>query len=365
MKVPFLDIARQNKPFLGDFISDFQEIATSGMYVSGKYTVKFEKEIAHFHGVSHAIACNSGTSALVLILQGLGIGIGDEVIVPAMTFIATAEAVIQVGANPVSVDIDPLTRNMSAEAAERAINEKTKAIIFVHLHGSMSGVKEIKDLADSRNLFLVEDGAQAHGAKLDDLAIGSYGVAAALSFYPGKNLGALGEGGAVLTNSAHLESALRLTRSWGSIEKYDHTYRGSNYRMDEIQAAFLSRKLASLSDFNTRRKELAIFYKESLSSSSHRVPVDFESNVFHIFSLQVKNRGLLAGYLGARDIQTGIHYPSTIQDLPGWKNLIKTPFPTPNALNFANTNLSLPLSDHHTLEEIAYVAMSINDFKED
>ncbi len=363
MKVPFLDLARQNEPFLKDFLRDFQEIASSGMYVSGRFTRQLEENLAAFHHVRHVVSCNSGTSALVLILQGLGVGIGDEVIVPAMTFVATAEAVVQVGATPISVDIDPQTRNMSVEAAERAISKDTRAIIFVHLHGSMAGVKQIESLAISKNLFLIEDAAQAHGAQLDNLGVGEYGVAAALSFYPGKNLGALGEGGAVLTNSSELESSLRLARSWGSIKKYDHTYRGSNYRMDEIQAAFLLRKLKALSEFNITRLTLARIYKESLVDLGCNIPTDFLSSVFHIFSIQVKNREMLSSYLADQGIQTGIHYPSTIQKLPGWKNLIRTPYPTPNADTFAQSNLSLPLSDHHTPAEIYYVCKAVSDFE--
>jgi dTDP-4-amino-4,6-dideoxygalactose transaminase len=363
MKVPFLDLARQNEPFLSGYFEDFQEIATSGMYVSGKFTAKFERDLAIFHHVNHAVSCNSGTSALVLILQALGVGVGDEVIVPAMTFIATAEAVVQVGATPVAVDIDPQTRNMSVDAAERVINIRTKAIIFVHLHGSLAGVKQIKELADSRQLLLVEDAAQAHGGKIENRGIGNFGIAAALSFYPGKNLGALGEGGAVLTNSNELEVSLRLTRSWGSIHKYDHTYRGSNYRMDEMQAAFLLRKLKALEGFNISRLKFAKVYREAIDDRGLNYSPDFDSNVFHIFSVLVEERDALAEFLSNCGIQTGIHYPSPIQYLPGWKNLVKSPFPTPQADYFAKCNLSLPLSDHHTLGEIEYVCDALQGYR--
>lgn len=362
MKVPFLDLSKQNAPFIEDFVADLRKILSSGRYVSGERVEIFETALAKKHDSNYAIACNSGTSALQIILQSQGIGPGDEVIVPAMTFIATAEAVIQCGATPVVADIDYTSRNLSVKATIEVLTEKSKAIIFVPLHGNMQGILETKKLALSEGMFFIADAAQAHGAVLDGNFLGNLADATSLSFYPGKNLGAIGEGGAILTNNPDIAESAKLIRSWGSKKKYEHSIRGGNYRMDEIQASFLMRKLEYLETFNLKRKTLSRIYLENLSDLPLALPAKDSSSVFHIFSVLSENRERLISHLSENQIETGIHYPHCIQDLPGWRHYFSNSSATPIAKDFSQKNISLPMSDHHEIEHIEYVCSKITDF---
>lgn len=362
MKVPFLDLARQNEPFLDDFTLDFKRIAISGKYVSGESVKKFESTLSKTLNGLEVVACNSGTSAIFIILQSLGIGPGDEVIVPAMTFVATAEAVIQAGAIPVIGDINPLTRNLDVAELSKLLTQRTKAVVFVHLHGNMSGIKEVSAFAKTNNLALIEDAAQALGATLDGRRIGEFGDAAALSFYPGKNLGALGEGGAVVTSSYEICHQSRLIRNWGSEEKYKHVRRGGNYRMDELQAALLTRKLQELPKYNQHRRLLASIYNKELDLEIVNLPIANDGSVYHIYSILLEKRDDLREFLGSSGVETGIHYPQSLDQISSWSNYLKGNLSPHNSQLFASRNLSLPISDHHTLEEIGYVVDRVNSY---
>ena len=366
MNVKFLDLAKQNSNLVSEYMDVIREIATSGSYVSGKFVELFEKQFSSALGVNHAIACNSGTSALILSLQAFGIGKGDEVIMPNMTFVATAEAIVALGATPVLVDIDPLTWNLDAKLCEMAISEKTKAIIFVHLHGNPSGISEIARLASMRNITLIEDAAQAHLARVGDRFVGTFGDAAAFSFYPGKNLGALGEGGCLVTNSDKIADAARLFRNWGSKEKYVYLERGTNFRMDEIQAAVLRIKLGHLPAWNQRRREIAENYLTNLTLPKESLPhlSEGSEHVFHIFSVLVENRLEIKRRLADAGVETGIHYPQPINEIVPWQRFVRVSGLIPESVRVSKTFLSLPISESHTDQEIAYVCLALNSILE-
>jgi len=350
----FLKLREQNMSLKKELEVAFERVLRSGNYVSGVEVQSFEEAFANLQGVKHAIACNSGTSAIYLSLLALGIGRGDEVVVPGMTFVATIEAVVQAGATPVVADVDNRFLNLSVASIQEAISERTKAVIFVHLHGNASGIVGVADFCLSKGIHLIEDAAQAHLSGHSGLFVGNFGSLAAFSFYPGKNLGAIGEGGCVTTNDAELAERVRLSRNWGSRKKYVYEVRGGNYRMDELQAAFLSVKLGKLKTWTEIRIRLAGEYFSALSSSSISLPeIEFgASHVFHIFAVRTKSRDSLKESLQQNAIETGIHYPSAIAELEPWIPYFRVNGCQINSIDAANQLLSLPISEFHTKEEI-------------
>lgn len=357
IKIRYSDLKSQNDYVREELIEHFLKVLDSGNYVSGKFVSEFEHSFAQAHSAKFAIACNSGTSAIEIILKSLGVGAGDEVILPAMTFVATMEAVVASGATPVLVDVDDINWNLSAISVRRGITARTKAVIFVHLHGSPSGISEVVEVAKEYGLHLIEDAAQAHLAKCGTVSVGNFGVAAGFSFYPGKNLGALGEGGAIVTNSENLEDSARLVRNWGAKQKYKHLMRGGNFRMDEIQAGFLDIKLRNLHKWTLKRQELAKIYDTLFDSIGIKRPYNvgiFHS--YHIYAIRVPNRDEIAQKLQNRGIETSIHYPHSLDALDPWRRFFRVDRDPTVATELSRNFLSLPLRESLSTEDITYIS---------
>lgn len=363
IKIPYLDLAKTHKDIEEQLTQAFFNVRSREWYVQGENVYRFEKEFASYCGVKECIGVGNGLDALRLILWGLGIGQGDEVIVPANTFIATILAITYVGARPVLVDADINTLLINVDDIERAISPNTKAIIAVHLYGKLCDMESICSIAEKHNLYVIEDAAQAHGAKKEGKA-GSFGIAAAFSFYPGKNLGALGDAGAVVTKSKRLADKIRALSNYGSCEKYNHIYKGCNSRLDELQAAFLSVKLPYLDDWNNERRKLAEQYKERINNPTVKIYKENEGlqNVFHIFPVLVEHRDQMKEYLEKMGVGTNIHYPIPI---PLQKAYIDEGWDIsdyPVTQDICNRELSLPLYPGLTIKEVEYVSDCINEF---
>lgn len=363
-KIPFLNLSAQNREVRDPLIKAFEEILDSGIYISNTNVSAFEESFNSTQKVPHTVACNSGTAALMLALQSIGVAPGDEIMVPGMTFIATIEAVVAVGATPVIIDVDSDSWNIDTEMARRKISTKTKAMIFVHLHGNPLGIIEAKNFCNENGLILVEDAAQAHLAEVDGVTVGNFGAVAAFSFYPGKNLGALGEGGCLSTTDATIYEKAMLIRNWGSREKYVHEIRGSNYRMDELQAAFLKIKLKELNKWTIRREGLAKNYDDFFDSVNIQRPSTRPCirHTYHIYSILMDNRDDLRNYLSENSIESGIHYPSPINKMKPWIKYFANYSPTPVSEKFSRNCISLPLSDQHTENQIFKVIDVVDKF---
>lgn len=362
--LPFLDVASQNSEVRSSLIQVFEEILDSGVYISGPRVEVFEKSFSEAHGTNFTVATNSGTSALIVSLQALGVKPGDEVLVPGMTFIATIEAVVSLGAIPVLVDVDAFNWNLNVQMAKEKITSKTKAMIFVHLHGNPAGIIEARKFCKDNNLFLIEDAAQAHLAEVDLEKVGNFGDVAAFSFYPGKNLGAIGEGGCLTTRNPKVYENAKLIRNWGSEKKYVHEVRGNNYRMDEIQAAFLTIKLRELDRWTFHRENLSKIYNSYFDSVDIQRPFTAKGirHSFHIYSILVNRRDELKQYLLNNLIESGIHYPTDVYNMKPWKRYFVQNFHNPVSEKLSKNFLSLPLSEQHTEDDINKVIKVIDEF---
>ena len=364
MIIPFVSFLPLENELNTELHAAFERVLNNSWYIDGKEKVFFERSFAMYSGVSDCVGVGNGLDALTLILKALGIGAGDEVIVPANTFIATALAVSKVGAKPVLVDPKLSNFNINVDKIEEVITKNTKAIIPVHLYGQPCDLDEIMDISQKYNLFVVEDCAQAHGAKYKGKKIGTYGVASGFSFYPGKNLGALGDAGAVISNDVKLIEKIRYLSNYGSDYKYHHIYQGSNSRLDELQAAFLSIKLKHLDRMNEDRRRIANLYLHGIKNTSIRLPEVpvFCEPVWHIFGIRCKDRDKLEGYLTDKGIKTNKHYPIPIHLQECYRELGYKKGDFPIAEEISETELSLPMYYGMTDEEINYVIDAINTF---
>lgn len=357
MNVPFLDLAVADAAVRGDIKRALAAVADSGSYVLGPEVEKFENRFAEFAGAKHAVCVNSGTSALQLAYLAAGVGAGDEVIVPAMTFIATAMAATYIGAKPVCVDVDGFCA-MNPEAVESAITPKTKAIAPVHLYGQPADMDAVTQIAERNGIPVIEDAAQAHGAEYRGRRCGGMGLAAAWSFYPGKNLGALGEGGAVTTNDPAVAEKCRMLRDWGQSAKGVHSEKGFNYRMDALQGAVLGVKLGQAERWADLRAGAASRYRELLSGSAaglQELRPDCR-HVWHVFAVMVDGRDRIAARMRERGVGVGVHYPSPVHLHPCYKDLGYKRGDFPVAEKIADTELSLPMFPGITGEQIRYVS---------
>lgn len=346
MKIPFLDYKILNAPFELAFETAFRSFLDSGWYVLGQKVKDFEQEYATFNNVNHCIGLANGLDALILSLKVLGIGPGDEVIVPSNTYIASWLAVSYVGATPVPVEPVLATYNINPALIEAKISSKTKAIMPVHLYGQSCEMAEIMRIAAKFNLYVVEDNAQAQGAVFNEQLTGTWGECNATSFYPGKNLGALGDAGAVTTNNKEIADQIAILRNYGSEKKYYNQVKGVNSRLDELQAAFLSIKLKTLVGDNTRRQFLADRYSQLLEGVGDIVvPVvaNNATSVFHLYVIRTEQRDELQQFLQQNEIGTMIHYPIPPHLQQAYADLGYTKGDFPLAEKIANTCLSLPL----------------------
>lgn len=362
MNVPFLDLTSLHKEIETDTASAIKDVLDSNWFILGRQVGEFEKEFAEYCGASHCIGVSNGLDALHLILRAMDIGPGDEVIVPSNTFIATWLAVSYTGATPVPVEPDPRFHNMDPSTIARAITKRTKAIIPVHLYGQPADMEPIRTIASQYGLRIIEDAAQAHGALYRGVKVGSLGDAAAFSFYPGKNLGAFGDGGAITTNDPALASKLRLLRNYGSAVKYQHAEKGYNSRLDEIQAAVLRVKLVRLDNWNARRQEIAGRYIAELQTTKIEVPsVPADcSPVWHLFVVKTSKRDELRTHLAQDGIETLIHYPLAPHLQPAYQSLGFGPNTFPIAEALQEQVLSLPMFPHMSNKQLELVIGSIN-----
>lgn len=364
--IKFLDLKKVNQPYEQAFQDKMKTVMDKGWYILGDEIKAFETNFAHYCGTKYCIGVGNGLDALVLILKAyiqLGkLHKGDEVIIPANTYIASILAVLQADLIPVLVEPDLETYNLDPNAVEKAITSKTKAILPVHLYGQLAPMKEINTLAKKNNLLVIEDAAQSHGAVLYSQKSGNWGDAAAFSFYPGKNLGALGDAGAITTNDDALAKMIFAIRNYGSEKKYVHDYIGINSRLDELQAAFLSVKLPNLDTENAVRKKIAERYLAEIKNDKIKLPFfdGTQNHVFHLFVIRTANREGLQEYLSANTIQTLIHYPTPPHHQKALSYMGGLSFPITEKIH--REVLSLPISPVMTDEEVSYVIEIINKF---
>lgn len=364
MNIPFSDLEPMHRELKAKTFKMLENTYARGWFIGGKECEAFEKEFADFCEAKYCIGCGNGLDALYLILLGYGIGAGDEVIIPSNTFIATALSVSYAGARPIFVEPELDTYNIDVNHIESAITPNTKAIIAVHLYGQCSKMDEINQIAQKYGLWVIEDAAQAHGATYKGKKAGSLGNAAAFSFYPGKNLGCLGDGGGITTNDAELANKIRAIGNYGSNEKYIHLYKGINSRLDELQAGFLRVKLEKLAGFVEERVRIANRYLREICNSKVILPEvdDQNTHVWHIFALRTNAREAFQRYLEKNGVATNIHYPIAIHLQEAYRELGYKKGDFPIAEQIAKEEISLPLYYGMKEEEIDFVIECINHF---
>jgi dTDP-4-amino-4,6-dideoxygalactose transaminase len=360
-KVPTLDLKAQYRSIKPEIDAAIAGVLDSSQFVLGPEVAKFEQEFASYCGTAECIALNSGTSALHLALLAAGAGPGDEVITVPFTFVASVAAIVYTGARPVLVDIDPRSFNMDPAKIEAAITPRTKAILPVHLYGQPADMDSIMEIALRHKLIVIEDAAQAHGAKYKGRTAGSIGDIACFSFYPGKNLGAYGEGGAVTTNNAEFANKIRMLRDWGQDRKYHHVLHGFNYRMEALQGAILSVKLRHLERWNESRRAIVHTYNQLLTGSNVERPLEmpWAHHVYHQYTIRTNHRDSLQQALQNQGIQTGIHYALPVHLQPAYANLGYKRNSLPQSEKAAEQVLSLPLFPEMTEDQIEMVARAI------
>jgi dTDP-3-amino-3,4,6-trideoxy-alpha-D-glucose transaminase len=364
-KIPFLDLVAQHRPLLEELTAAFRDAVENAAFVGGAAVESFETAFASFCGVKHAVGVSNGTDALRLAYLAAGIGPGDEVITAPNTFIATTEAVSQTGARVVFADIDPGTRLLDPKAAGAAITPRTKAIVAVHLYGQSAPMDEFRRLADRHNLLLIEDAAQAQGARWNGLRCGSLGDVAAFSFYPGKNLGSCGEGGAVTTNDDAIAHKIRILREHGQSRKYFHEFEGYNARLHAIQARFLEIKLRHLDEWNALRRAVAHNYTAALEGvPGLRLPVvrPAAEPIWHLYVVEIAGRDELQQFLNTNGVASGLHYPFPLHLLPPYGHLGYRKGDFPNAERSCGELLSLPMFPELTDAQVARVADCIRSW---
>lgn len=364
MKIPFVTFLPMEKELNEEMRAAFDRVFTRSWYIGGVEDEVFEKAFADYCDMKYCVGVGNGLDALMLVLKALGVGEGDEVIVPSNTYIATALAVTYVGATPVFVEPDICTFNINPELIEAAITEKTKAIMPVHLYGQACDMDPIMAIAKKHNLRVVEDCAQAHGATYKGQKVGTFGDAAGFSFYPGKNLGALGDAGAVVTNNKELADMVRALGNYGSDYKYHHIYKGNNSRLDELQAALLSVKLPHLERMNVERRRIAQKFTEGITNAKVVKPYILEEcvPVWHIYGIRCAERDALEKHLSDKGIGTNKHYPIPMHLQECYRDLGISEGALPIAEEISSTELSLPLYYGMTDEEIQYVIDAVNEF---
>jgi len=364
-KIPLVDLVGQYQRYKEELDTAIHKILETGAFIGGKTVKDFESAFAKFCGTKYSVGVGNGTDALYLIFRALGLGQGDEVILPANTFIASAEAIGMTGATPVFVDVDPDTALIDVRCATAAVTDRTKAILPVHLYGQLVPMEPILELAQKHNLHVVEDSAQAHGAERDGTRAGAYGIASGFSFYPGKNLGAYGDGGAVTTNNPELEDKVRRIANHGRAEKYMHDMEGVNSRLDGIQAAVLGTKLRHFEQATEERRVAAARYQEMLDGVTglkRPTIISRQAHVFHLYVVEVDDREALGGFLRQRNIFSGVHYPVPLHLQPAYSHLEKGEGDFPHSERMASRILSLPLFPEITEAQQERVVSGVKEF---
>lgn len=364
-RIPYLDLRGIHEDIQEELDRAYHEVMERQWFIGGEADARFEEAFAAYCGANYCVGTGNGLDAIRLILLAYGIGAGDEVIVPANTFIATVLAITYVGATPVFVDADPDTYLIDTEKIEEKISEKTRAIIAVHLYGRVVDMQTVCELADRYSLKVIEDAAQAHGGKYCGKRVGRLGHAAAFSFYPGKNLGALGDAGAVVTDDIEIAEKVRAYSNYGSYEKYNHVYQGCNSRLDELQAAFLMVKLPYLDQWNKERRRIAELYVDRITNSKIRLPqmpLDRDGHVFHIYPVMVDNRQEFIAYLKENGVEVNIHYPTPIMEQRAYEayRAVAAEYPVTNSI--CTKEVSIPLYPGLTEEQVEWIIACINQY---
>ena len=365
MKIPFVTFKPMEAELDNELRDAFDRVYTRSWYIEGVEDEAFEKAFAEYCRSKYCVGVGNGLDALSLALKALGVGAGDEVIVPSNTYIATALAVTYVGATPVFVEPNIRTFNIDPSRIEEAITENTKAIMPVHLYGQPCDMDPILTIAIKHNLYIIEDCAQAHGATYKGKVIGSFGDVAGFSFYPGKNLGALGDAGATVTNDEELAKKVRALGNYGSDYKYHHIYKGNNSRLDEFQAAFLAAKLPHIDKMNEERRKIAQKYIDGIKNEDVILPYipEYANPVWHVFGIRSKRRDELEKFLNEAGIGTNKHYPIPMHLQECYKDLGFKEGDFPIAEEISSTQLSIPMYYGMTEEEVQYVIDKVNEFK--
>lgn len=358
MQVPFVNLSRQHNQIEAELGAGFERVVREGGFTLGPEVDSFEQEFASFVGTADSIGVASGTDALHLTLRAMGVGPGDEVITAVNTFAATAEAIVMCGATPVFSDVDEKSCLMDLDSAEAAVTDRTKVILPVHLYGQMVDMREVRHIANRHGLRVIEDACQAHGARANGESAGAASDAGCFSFYPSKNLGALGDGGAVTTDDAHIADQVRLLRSHGEDKNRLHVVSGYCSRLHGMQAAFLRAKLPHLSAWNESRQRSAALYEELLAGTGVIAPqvMPGREHVFHLYVVRVPDRDSFRSYLAERGVQTGVHYPVPLHLEPAFSYLGYQPGAFPVAEKLTSQIVSLPMFPHMTTTEVEYVA---------
>ncbi len=363
--IPFVDLKSQYQNLKTEIDTAISNVIDETAFIGGKYVKDFEQEFAKAYGVKHCIGVANGTDAIYIIMKMLGIGTGDEVITVANSWISTSETISQTGATPVFVDIEKDYFTINPDLIESQITSKTKAIIPVHIYGQSAQIEKIKDICKKHNLFLIEDCAQSHFTKFNGQNVGTFGIASTFSFYPGKNLGAYGDAGCILTNDDELAEKCRMYANHGALKKHHHQIEGINSRLDGLQAAILSVKLPHLQNWNTSRLKNATIYSEQLKNiTTIQLPVIRENttHTFHLYVIRAERRDELQAFLKDKGIETAIHYPTPLPLLNAYKYLDKTSADFPVVSDYMNKILSLPMYPELKEESISYIANCIMDF---
>lgn len=364
MKIPFVDLRAQYLAHRAELDAAIQSVIDTTAFIGGAPVKQFEEAYAREYGVQHCVPCANGTDAIYIVLKMLGLGAGDEVITTAASWISTSEAVSQTGATPVFVDVDEYF-NIDATQIEKAITPRTRAVLPVHLYGQAARMDVITELCRRRSLLLVEDCAQAHFATFGGQRVGTFGAAATFSFYPGKNLGAYGDAGAIVTNDAELARKCRMYANHGALKKHEHDIEGINSRLDGLQAAILSAKLPHIHDWTRRRQEVAEAYRTRLRGIPQVLLPETApgaTHVFHLFVVRVRDRDPLRDHLAARGVETGIHYPTALPLLQAYRHRGFTAAQFPHAARNQGEILSLPIYPEMTPEMIDYVVDAVRSF---
>lgn len=365
MQIPFVDLQAQYRSIKNEIDTAMQSVISETAFIGGKYVRDFENQFATLAGVKHCVSVANGTDAIYIIMKMLGIGAGDEVITVANSWISTSETISQTGARPVFVDIEPDFFTIDPAKIESKITAKTKAIIPVHLHGQSADIKKIKEIAERHNLFLIEDCAQSHFTQFEGQYAGTFGIASTFSFYPGKNLGAYGDAGCILTNNEDLANKCRMYANHGALKKHQHQIEGINSRLDALQAAILSAKLPHLLSWNEKRIANAAIYTELLQGIKNiELPVvrNNTKHTFHLYVIRAERRNELQEYLKEAGIETSIHYPTALPNLPCYAYLGHKPGDFEVASSYQDKIISLPMYPELNREKIEYICQTIKRF---
>jgi dTDP-4-amino-4,6-dideoxygalactose transaminase len=364
--IPVVDLLAQYQSIKSEIDGAINECIADTNFIRGKAVSRFENDFAEYLGINYCIGCGNGTDALEIILKSLNIGQGDEVIVPALTWISTAEAVTNVGAEPVFADLNPDTYTIDYKKIEEKITKKTRAIIPVHLYGCPADMKEIESIAVKHGLYVVEDCAQAHGAEYNGKKVGTFGIASAFSFFPSKNLGAFGDGGAIVTNDREISDLVRKISNHGQLnEKHKHFMVGRNSRLDSIQASILSVKLKHLDIWNNKRQQVAAFYFKQLANKSEFILPHSDQNkkhVYHLFVLRCKNRDSLIELLDEKMISWGIHYPNALPFTDAYSYMKHKPEDFTNVSSIISDIISIPIYPELTVEQLNIICGQLEKY---